>query len=249
MEMERQIERLSKDFNEKTFILESALQRKGKTDSNHSSVKQSINFSLLNDTVNDIKASLSSIADIIKILVEDSEMCIHLSGQDEMDKRSICLMGMNDTKQIVTIDKNCLSCSEKPTRVVSAFKIACLMYHPNDVEFKGDLFSREQLLIKRKKALSLKWDTIKRAQPWNEFGELVEDLNKAPSIIRTSLYKLRESMKCGSPNKELEESITIPYNGCRNTKFSKSINGRVGTSTGFKRRHHGKKSINSLIFS
>ena len=50
---------------------------------------------------------------------------------------------------IISLDKNCLSCAQSTNTVIKAFKMACLSYTPNLVSYKDKKYSREDLLLLR----------------------------------------------------------------------------------------------------
>lgn len=49
-------------------------------------------------------------------------------------------------KSIVDFDKKCLSCSDQPSKVISAFKMACLTYKPGNIVFNHEELSRSALI-------------------------------------------------------------------------------------------------------
>ena len=49
-------------------------------------------------------------------------------------------------EEYANLDAKCLSCSQNPTDLKTAFKMACLSYHPSDVEYKSIQFTRNNLL-------------------------------------------------------------------------------------------------------
>jgi len=46
----------------------------------------------------------------------------------------------------ITLDKRCLSCSGSSATVLAGFKLACLEYAPNSVEYKKVMYSRSDLI-------------------------------------------------------------------------------------------------------
>eukprot|EP00350_Pseudokeronopsis_sp_OXSARD2_P003344 CAMPEP_0170564098 /NCGR_PEP_ID=MMETSP0211-20121228/70958_1 /TAXON_ID=311385 /ORGANISM="Pseudokeronopsis sp., Strain OXSARD2" /LENGTH=192 /DNA_ID=CAMNT_0010883155 /DNA_START=1272 /DNA_END=1850 /DNA_ORIENTATION=- len=92
-------------------------------------------------------------------LIEIQNIVTTLMVQDEKDKYSISLMGVNEKeetnfinhpsqgkREVVQIDKKCLSCSAQSYKIISAFKMACLTYFPQSVQYQGKPISREELL-------------------------------------------------------------------------------------------------------
>ena len=88
--------------------------------------------------------------------------------QDEIDRKNIELIGYqlgegqgkikpsgaclaceeqeSKIKPIITIDRNCLSCSTQQKVILNAFKVACLQYTPTKIMFENELYEREYLI-------------------------------------------------------------------------------------------------------
>jgi hypothetical protein len=99
-------------------------------------------------------------------IVESLKMFNTLAQQDEVDRESIALIGYKEgkdarevkdyrecrecknrpVKAVVSIDKQCLSCTGQASVVINAFKIACLAYAPSSITYKECLFTRKELL-------------------------------------------------------------------------------------------------------
>jgi hypothetical protein len=87
-----------------------------------------------------------------------------LQTQDEVDRESIVLMGYKDSKTfqnhkklvkpVISIDKQCLSCTGQSSLVLNAFKIACLAYTPSPVFFLNEKHTRRELLDLQNKLLA-----------------------------------------------------------------------------------------------
>lgn len=56
-------------------------------------------------------------------------------------------------KSPISIQQSCLNCSGNAAHIKKAFKLACLAYNSSKVKFEGQMFSREELLEKRKATL------------------------------------------------------------------------------------------------
>ena len=70
------------------------------------------------------------------------------------------LVGLNpNEKTSVNIDPNCLSClkssanQQEKTRVLNAFKLACLSYQPSRVVFQTESFNRSDLISRTRSLL------------------------------------------------------------------------------------------------
>ena len=100
----------------------------------------------------------------LQLLVECSKLTHALQLQDELDRESIALYGVKDSKHVsnrslslskpsMTIDKQCLSCSGQPNFVTTAFKIACLAYSPTSILFKDTVYERSEMIEIHKRIL------------------------------------------------------------------------------------------------
>ena len=102
-------------------------------------------FDLVQVKVEEVYSSFENI-------VESLKMMNTLAQQDEVDRESIALMGYKEGKgkgtgkSVVSIDKQCLSCTGQASVVINAFKIACLAYAPSSVVYKESVFTRKELL-------------------------------------------------------------------------------------------------------
>ncbi|CAG9333357.1 unnamed protein product [Blepharisma stoltei] len=114
--------------------------------------------------------SIDSMKSSIDNLIDFSIISSVLTTQDEIDRESIFLMGYKEPKakfsgtprssasqtprNVVNIDKTCLSCTGQSSIVLSAFKMACLTYTPSPVIFRQQLFTRKELIETQSKILS-----------------------------------------------------------------------------------------------
>ena len=46
----------------------------------------------------------------------------------------------------IKFDKNCINCSNDKHVALSAFKLACLIYHPSSIEAYGRIYARRDFL-------------------------------------------------------------------------------------------------------
>jgi hypothetical protein len=89
-------------------------------------------------------------------MIEYSAVANALQIQDEIDRESISLMGYKEAKltkglhrlprPVISIEKQCFSCTNQSSIVLNAFKIACLAYTPSQVTFQNEKYSRRELL-------------------------------------------------------------------------------------------------------
>eukprot|EP00347_Sterkiella_histriomuscorum_P010227 403377108 len=77
----------------------------------------------------------------------------HDNSQDDllnggMSMQSIGSNNTNPIKSVISIDRNCLSCSGQQSVVMNAFKVACLQYQPQKVLFNNEVHERKNLIDK-----------------------------------------------------------------------------------------------------
>lgn len=210
--LKTRLDSLIKDINEKVYVLESAIQRKPKNE-------EKAIYKPIIDSIQILDQAIQNMAKMISVLVEDADICIRMTRQDEKDKESIALMGTKESK-VVSLDKNCVSCSQKPSMIVNAFKMACLAYQPTEVEVDGKLLGRHVLIDKRKDELKCRWEECRKMGPWNEnFDEAIEQVRHAPSIIKRSICRIRESMKMDS---KIDATSSLSYSNQRNDPLRKT---------------------------
>lgn len=88
----------------------------------------------------------------MELVLESMRIMNALSKQDETDRESIALMGykegknLKSSKPVVSIEKQCLSCTGQGSVVLTAFKIACLAYSPSPIIFQGITYTRKDLI-------------------------------------------------------------------------------------------------------
>lgn len=119
-----------------------------------------------------INSSIESLRKVVELIVEYAKINNELTGQDEADRESIALMGYRDTgmkstkhrshslsrKSPISLDKACLSCSGHADLISSSFKMACLLYTPSPVTFKGAHYDRNELVAVQRKILDGIWE-------------------------------------------------------------------------------------------
>lgn len=67
---------------------------------------------------------------------------------------------------VVTVDKNCYSCTNYNPAVLSAFKMACLSYYPSSINFQGKVVSRLWLHDRRSQITKNLYLNYHNLQPW-----------------------------------------------------------------------------------
>lgn len=100
------------------------------------------NINLINDKIKSSNISIDNISKVLCSCVETLKIQNALDIQDENDKNAMALYGQKEknveiTKNSVDLSLNlnnqCLSCSGQSAFIVSAFKMACICYSPNEI--------------------------------------------------------------------------------------------------------------------
>ena len=113
---------------------------------------------------------LSKIDKNLHVIQEINTISYHLLKQDEIDKKSMSLIGCKTTKENkkkskgskspISLDKNCISCANNLAQVTSAFKIACLAYTSSPISYNNTTITRLELLEKLEKMIDNKGISI-----------------------------------------------------------------------------------------
>eukprot|EP01017_Pseudomicrothorax_dubius_P019492 TRINITY_DN2143_c0_g1_i5.p1 TRINITY_DN2143_c0_g1~~TRINITY_DN2143_c0_g1_i5.p1 ORF type:complete len:349 (-),score=64.67 TRINITY_DN2143_c0_g1_i5:3-1049(-) len=140
-----------------------------RSDLMHIESKISSTSNKLNQKFKALSQNINSFRSEFDALVEVISMMGNLLKQDEVDRTNIGLYGMKEkkipmeghedskppkgvSKQIrpellpITLDRNCLNCSSDIRLTYDAFKIACLIYRPTNVNFGARSFRRVDLI-------------------------------------------------------------------------------------------------------
>ena len=129
-----------------------------------------------------IHEKMDSINKNMEYISETLRVTNVLIKQDEFDRESIALMGYKETKnnkttkQVISIDKQCLSCTGQASVVLTAFKIACLAYSPSPVYYKDSVFTRKELIELQAKIIS-----SLRQEKHNYVASIIEDIRAGRS--------------------------------------------------------------------
>ena len=145
-------------------------------------------------------AVLERFAQLCTHLIECTRIGIALALQDEDDRQSIALMGYKENTRlqsrpnsalkapILSLDKQCLSCTNQASIVISAFKIACLAYTPTPIFYRKSTFSRKDLLEIQSRVLEAAWDEVATSEPWISL-KLRDTAEVLPKSIHSSMMQ------------------------------------------------------------
>ncbi|OMJ74158.1 hypothetical protein SteCoe_26977 [Stentor coeruleus] len=137
-------------------------------------------FEMLNKRNDQISKNIDSVNKSLQLLIEFSRITNALLLQDEIDRETIALFGVKESKHnsnksvnvskpSVTIDTKCLTCSGQPNFITSAFKLACLAYAPTSVMFKDIIYERSELIDIQKRIVDgISDDTLMDFPGFNE---------------------------------------------------------------------------------
>ncbi|OMJ87984.1 hypothetical protein SteCoe_10136 [Stentor coeruleus] len=141
-------------------------------------------YGAINERMDMINRSMDYITESIRIMNA-------LSKQDEIDRESIALMGYKEGKEgkygkiskpVVSIEKQCLSCTGQSSVVITAFKIACLAYSPSCVNFRNITFTRKDLIDIQHRILS----TL-RVEKSLQLSSMLEDIRGGRSKTSSNI--------------------------------------------------------------
>ncbi|OMJ89096.1 hypothetical protein SteCoe_8818 [Stentor coeruleus] len=147
-------------------------------------------YGAINERMDMINRSMDYITESIRIMNA-------LSKQDEVDRESIALMGYKEgregregregkygkiSKPVVSIEKQCLSCTGQASVVLTAFKIACLAYSPSCVNFRDLTFTRKELIDIQHRILS----TL-RAEKSLQISSMLEEIRGGRSKTASNI--------------------------------------------------------------
>lgn len=99
-----------------------------------------------------VNKNIENFSKTVTLLIEFSKIVHALMQQDEVDRESIALFGVKDSKLSlkgktpVMIDKQCITCSGQPNFITNAFKLACLAYSPTSILFKDTVYERVEMI-------------------------------------------------------------------------------------------------------
>lgn len=153
-------------------------------------------YGILHERMDSINRNMDYITEALRIINL-------LYKQDEYDRESIALMGYKETKgkagkSIISIEKQCLSCTGQASVVLTAFKIACLAYSPSLVTYRDTVFSRKELIDVQAKMLnSFRFDNT------TQISSIIEE-SKGSRCRTASNIKINRPLSVPSSNFTLQ---------------------------------------------
>ncbi|CDW71247.1 UNKNOWN [Stylonychia lemnae] len=76
------------------------------------------------------------------------------------------IMENKSSNNVVSINKDCISCSNQTAIVIKGFKMACLSYQSSPLTFKGQTYDRQGLISIKGQILNRTWNRLKQKVPW-----------------------------------------------------------------------------------
>jgi hypothetical protein len=157
-----------------------------------------------------VNKNIENFSKTVVLLTEFSKIVHALMQQDEIDRESIALFGVKDSKAAlkgkapVMIDKQCITCSGQPNFITNAFKLACLAYSPTCVLFKDVVYERAEMIeILRKIVEGVSDDTL------SEFT-LVLDGQKQGNSLKQGHFRINSRHSNLSFSQSLSATPDLP---------------------------------------
>jgi len=142
---------------------------------------------------------------------------------------------------VVSVDKNCHSCTNPQAIVLSAFKMACLSYNPSNVNHNNSLYRREDLhewkLYKVNKLIS----KVKKMVPWKQEGENKTTIDQN---LQTYEEDSHSEIALNEMTTEGQDVINIEMNQSENSRLSSHMNSFSKLNNLTKKTTYNKNSDN-----
>jgi 23S rRNA U2552 (ribose-2'-O)-methylase RlmE/FtsJ len=167
--------------------------------------KASTEIENLIDEQSKSRAYSKTIGQMTTSVVEFCRITQALFAQDEEDRQSIALMGYKEgrdssraktrTGAVVTLDKQCISCTNQTPVVLSAFKMACLAYAPTPISYMKQSLTRRELIEMQGQLLNSSWDKVSSHFKLDTevLKDQIERLSTSVSRVSTSIPRPRSS--------------------------------------------------------
>ncbi|CAI2363048.1 unnamed protein product [Moneuplotes crassus] len=128
---------------------------------------------------------------------------------------------------VVTVDKDCYSCSNSNQVVLKAFKMACLSYYPSSITYENKVVSRSWLHFKRSEIIKNIYSDYHNLLPWKSGNLEYEKYLEVPSTDLQYTTEMNPFTKETNMNRTLEISSHLGSLSRRkltmNTKVDKNI--------------------------
>ena len=120
------------------------------------------NMSFYSAQQDKLESLIEKLSQNIKFCKEAGIITNLLFKQDEIDRKSISLVGYknNETKKskilnkpVVSLEKNCTACINNAGIILPAFKMACLAYNSSPILYKSEYIGRLDLLLRQEQIL------------------------------------------------------------------------------------------------
>ena len=150
-----------------------------------------LNLSEIENNLKTTQENTETTDSTVQRLLECCKITQKLIKQDEEDRKSLQLTGMNiqpksksplKPKQSVSLKPECISCTGQGSLLLSTFKLACLNYAPSDLQYNGKVYSRLGLISKIEKVME-KGFSAETSQA-NEKPSMADMTKRAKSATR-----------------------------------------------------------------
>lgn len=173
-----------------------------------------------NDSIKELLGSLVKSVDDLKTafnnIIDYAIIQNVLISQDENDRESIFLMGYKETskklsslttprnsqtpRDVVSLNKSCLSCTGQSSMVLSAFKLACLTYTSSPIIFQQQLYSRKELIEIQTRILS----AISNENRTQNLSIIIQDVKQSRSKTSQTSSSVRKRRPLSVPGSSLD---------------------------------------------
>ena len=120
------------------------------------------NMSFYSAQQDKLESLIEKLSQNIKFCKEAGIITNLLFKQDEIDRKSISLVGYKNketkkskilNKPVVSLEKNCTACINNAGIILPAFKMACLAYNSSPILYKSEYIGRLDLLLRQEQIL------------------------------------------------------------------------------------------------
>lgn len=179
--LQEQLNRTKHEFRTSQIIfseeIHQLLKQRGKESAELQKKCETLKASLaeLENSLNFKQEVWNSTESSVNKLIECCKIVHKLIKQDEEDRKSLQLTGVNaqpkskspiKAKQSVSLKPECVSCTGQSSLLLTSFKLACLNYSPSDIEYNGKVYSRLGLISKIMRVIE--------NSPSNENSQVIE---------------------------------------------------------------------------
>eukprot|EP00347_Sterkiella_histriomuscorum_P015663 403356170 len=259
-------------------VNEMVIRRKREMSDTQFDISKLKNQMTLNSTeVEVLSFKIQSAVDIQKQMLESLLIVNILISQDEQDRKTLSLIGMNTVganighehgsskekiNQMIKLDKSCMNCSGQNNPIIkSAFKMACLAYQPKPIEFQGQKYEKEylaqnnQLYIEKilQQYSQMYKQADNKADAQTNINEILPEITQIEKIKTSDNFKQNKLNKSTSEFSNLDNYLNQSVQV--NTSANRAINSINITAKQFAQdqsdtgiNHQNQRKLKNLSF-